>query len=310
MQIHYTLEDFSVLENAIATIGTFDGVHIGHQKILHTLTRLALERNTPSVLITFWPHPRKILQPLSKENKLLFNLEERIQLFQEFNIDHLIVIPFDIAFSKISPEDFIINIIKNKIGTKTLILGYDHRFGNNREGSFEYLKTNANNYGLELIEIPRQDIDELAISSSRIREAISKADFENAFKLLGHKYSLTGKVVNGEMLGRKLGFPTANIDPENEDKIIPPIGVYAVFVEIHNEVFQGMLNIGTRPTVGGKKQSIEVHLFNFNQNIYQEKIKVIFIKKLREEQKFEGLEALINQLNKDKEIAKKLLSTI
>lgn len=309
MQVHYHLSSFTKLQQAVATIGTFDGVHKGHQKILSTLTRLAKDSNAASVVVTFWPHPRKVLQPNAAEHKILFTLQERIALLSAHDIDHLVVIPFDLDFAKITPEVFISDVILGQIGATTLILGYDHRFGNNREGSFEYLKANSNRYGLNLIEIPRQDIDEIGISSSRIRQAIGAADFTASNKLLGHSFYLTGKVVAGQMLGRKIGFPTANLEIEG-DKILPADGVYAVWVVHENQQYLGMMNIGYRPTVSGSVRTIEVHILNFNTIIYGAYLKIIFEKKLRNEQKFDGLDALIAQLNQDKIATESLLSNL
>ncbi len=308
MQVHYRLSEFEKLPNAVATIGTFDGVHLGHQKILKSLTATAQLLKVPSVVITFWPHPRKVLQPKVGEIKILYTLPERIEMLSNFGIDHLIVIPFDVAFSKTTSEDFITKIIIETIGAHTLILGYDHRFGNNREGSFEYLKTNASRYGLRLIEISRQDIDEAAISSSRIRNAIAQSNMAIANQLLGHRFYITGKVVHGQMLGQKIGFPTANIQVAHSDKILPPDGVYAVWVTHEGKQYQGMMNIGYRPTVDGSTHHLEVHIMDFNENLYGKEIKISFEKKLRNEQRFESLDQLKTQLQHDKLAAHKALS--
>ena len=300
MQVHYSLIDFIKLEHAVATIGTFDGVHLGHQKILSTLISTAKLKSSPSVVITFWPHPRQVLQPDNKSLKILYTLPERIELLKDLGIDHLIVIPFDIAFSKTSSQDFVTKIIMEIIGANTLILGYDHRFGNNRSGSFEYLQTHADSYGLTLIEISRQDIDAVGISSSRIREAIAKGEIEEANRLLGHSFHLTGKVIQGDMIGRKIGFPTANVMLGDAHKTIPPDGVYAVWVTHADIQYKGMMNIGYRPTVNGAIHRLEVHILDFNLDIYDQEIKITFKEKLRDERKFEGLALLMEQLQKDK----------
>jgi len=300
MQVHYSLIDFIKLEHVVATIGTFDGVHLGHQKILSTLISTAKLKSSPSVVITFWPHPRQVLQPDNKSLKILYTLPERIELLKDLGIDHLIVIPFDIAFSKTSSQDFVTKIIMEIIGANTLILGYDHRFGNNRSGSFEYLQTHADSYGLTLIEISRQDIDAVGISSSRIREAIAKGEIEEANRLLGHSFHLTGKVIQGDMIGRKIGFPTANVMLGDAHKTIPPDGVYAVWVTHADIQYKGMMNIGYRPTVNGAIHRLEVHILDFNLDIYDQEIKITFKEKLRDERKFEGLALLMEQLQKDK----------
>lgn len=307
MQVHYELSSFTKLDKAVATIGTFDGVHYGHQQIINKLTNYAHEINSPSVVITFWPHPRKIIRPEAATHTILFTLEERIALLSKHNIDHLVIIPFDLEFSKKTPDEFISQIIIAQIGATTLILGYDHKFGNNREGGFEYLQANAGRYGLNLLEIPKHEIDAIAVSSSRIRKAIGAADFETAGRLLGNKFYLTGTVVSGKMLGRQIGFPTANLAID-EDKILPPDGVYAVAINHEKRLYKGMLNIGYRPTVSGIGKSVEVNIFDFNQDIYGQPIQIIFEKKLRDEQKFDGIEALITQLKKDKLHALEILS--
>lgn len=299
MHVHHHLNSFKKLDAAVATIGTFDGVHIGHQKIIKTLCAEAKAQNVSSVVITFWPHPKQILQPNSQVVKTLFSVQERIDLLSNYEIDYLIVIPFDLEFSKMNSDDFIKNILIQTIGVGTLILGYDHRFGNNRTGSFEYLKNNASTFGLQLIEISRQDIDDIAVSSSSIRQAIADADFEKAKRLLGHPYFITGDVVTGRQLGNKIGFPTANI-AFGDDKILPAVGVYATLVNIGEQDYEGMMNLGYRPTVNGQNLAMEVHILQFEKDIYNHQITVTPIQKLRDEHKFENLEALVAQLRIDK----------
>lgn len=311
MKVFYHLNQIAGIDRGtVVTIGSFDGVHLGHKKVLKTLTETAHQKQSRSVVVTFWPHPKKVLFPEEVPYKVLFSLDERVELFAEYNIDYLVVIPFDKSFSLLSPQGFIQDIIVDKVKAHTLILGYDHRFGNQREGSFEYLNKNAVKFGLSLIEIPRQDIDDIAISSTRIREAILKSDFDTAKELLGHHYYFKGEVIKGMQLGNTIGFPTANIKINEPDKLIPQNGVYAAMAEIDNKKIFAMMNIGHKPTLGQYKQSIEVNLFDFDANIYGATIKVFPIAKMREEQKFDSIETLKQQLSTDRVNAIKILKTL
>jgi riboflavin kinase / FMN adenylyltransferase len=307
MKIYHSLDDFTRLKYGVVTSGTFDGVHLGHQKILQRLHESAKKNNGESVVITFWPHPRMILKPADLTLKLLNTFEEKAELLRQQNIDHLIRIPFTKEFSQITSQEFITKILVETIGTRKLVIGYDHRFGKNREGSFEQLKLNGPAYGFEVEEIPQQDIDHVAVSSSKIRKALEAGDVDTATHFLGRPYSITGRIIKGDKLGRVLGFPTANVDLDSHDKLIPTEGIYAVKV-IHEKIeYGGMLYIGTRPTVNGSKRSIEVNIFNFDKEIYGESLQVSFIKLLRMDSKFKDLESLKEQLHKDKESALKAL---
>ena len=307
MKIYYSIDDFPRLDAAVVTSGTFDGVHIGHQKILSRLKEISGKSKGETVVITLWPHPRLILKPEDGTLKLLNTFEEKAELLKEQGIQHLLRVPFTKEFSQITSTEFITKILVNTIGTKKLVIGYDHRFGKNREGSFEELKTNGPTYGFDVEEIPRQDIDHVAVSSSKIRQALEAGDVETASHFLGRPYSIAGEVVKGEKLGRALGFPTANIDVDSHHKLIPAEGIYAVTVIHEGKTFGGMLYIGTRPTLGGSKQSIEVNIFNFIQQIYGQSLKVNFIRMLRPDIKFNDLEELRQQLYKDQKDALKVL---
>ena len=300
MKVYDSIKNFVQLPYAVVTIGAFDGVHLGHKKILYRVQELAKENGGESVVITFWPHPRKIT---TSENsvKVLSSLKERIKLIEECGIDYLLVIEFTKEFAELSPVEFIEKILANTIGTKKLVIGHDHRFGKNREGNFDLLKEYSSKYGYEVEEISRQDIDQVGVSSTVIRQALEKGDVEKAAEYLGRMYSLTGKVVKGKQLGRTIGFPTANIIPEEQDKLIPSDGVYAVIAEVDGQKYGGMLNIGLRPTVNGTKRTIEANLFNFDKDIYEQEITIYFVKYLRNEKKFESLEDLKKQLVLDKE---------
>jgi riboflavin kinase / FMN adenylyltransferase len=308
MKIHHGIDEFKRLSNAIVTIGSFDGVHKGHQKILKRLAELASETNGKTVVMTFWPHPRMVLHPEKNDLKLLSTIEEKTKLFSLYGVDHLLIIPFSKEFSEISAEDFIRKILIDTIGTKKLVIGYDHRFGRDRAGDFELLKAKSAEYNFEVEEISREDVKNIGVSSSIIRESLIKGDIKTAAEYLGRPYELSGHVEEGRKLGRTIGFPTANIETSDAHKLIPADGVFAVLVEIGKEVYKGMMNIGLRPTVNGHRRKIEVHIFNFDKNIYQVELIVHFIERLRDEVKFADLDALKTQLYKDKELAESILS--
>lgn len=301
LKVYRELKEFKTLKNAIVTTGTYDGVHIGHRKILHSIVDTAAAENGESVVITFWPHPKKIIGENTIDNvKYLSTLEEKIEVLASLNIDHLLIIPFNREFSELSSQEFITTILVDLIGTKKLVIGYDHRFGKNREGSFEYLKRNSSTYGFEVQEIPRQDLDQIAVSSTEIRTALSKGEVTKASLYLERPYRLKGLVVKGRQLGRTIGFPTANIKVNDSDKLIPSDGVYAVRVNYKGEFFGGMLNIGFRPTLEGIDRTVEVFIHDFNKEIYGEELEVNFIEFLRPEQKFSGLDQLKIQLETDR----------
>jgi riboflavin kinase / FMN adenylyltransferase len=303
MQIHEGLADFPSIEYPVVTSGTFDGVHVGHQKILYRIRELAKKNNGETVLLTYWPHPRLVLYPKEHQLRLLSTFEEKVKLLRDFGIDHLIVLPFTPEFSQMSSVDFIQNILVEKIQTKCLVIGYDHKFGKNREGSFDYLQAHSAELGFSIEEISRQDVDDMGVSSSKIRTAVEGGDLPTATSYLGRPYSLTGEVVIGQQIGRSIGFPTANIQVKDDYKLLPKNGVYAVTIQVDDQQYKGMLNLGNRPTVAGEQKTIEVHLFDFSGDLYQKTVTVNFIQFLREEIKFADLEALKAQLKRDQEKA-------
>ena len=303
MQIHEGLADFPSIPNAVVTSGTFDGVHVGHQKILSRLNELAKKNKGETVLLTYWPHPRLVLYPKEHHLRLLSTFDEKVSLLRDFGIDHLIVLPFTPEFSQMSSVDFIQQILVDKIQTKCLVIGYDHKFGKNREGSFDYLQAHSEELGFAIEEISRQDIDDMGVSSSKIRIALESGDLPTATSYLGRPYSLTGEVVIGQQIGRSIGFPTANIQVKDDYKLLPKNGVYAVTVQVEDQQYKGMLNLGNRPTVSGEQKTIEVHLFDFAGDLYHKSLSVNFIQFLREEKKFADLEALKAQLILDQEKA-------
>lgn len=308
MNVYYGIQEFKKLENAVVTSGTFDGVHLGHQKILSRLNQVADLTKGQSVVITFYPHPRSVISTDNQIVKLLSTLDEKIELLENSGVNHLLIIPFTREFSELSSQEFIQKILIETIGTKTLVIGYDHRFGKNREGGFDFLKANKEKYGFDIEEISRQDIENVGVSSSKIRKALQEGDVPSADHFLGRNYSVSGLIVKGKQLGRTIGFPTANIQVREIAKLIPSDGVYAVKVYYNQTVFGGMLNIGNRPTVDGTYQTIEVNIFDFDQEIYGENLKVEFLQKIRNEKKFNGLDELKAQIAKDKITCKGILT--
>jgi riboflavin kinase/FMN adenylyltransferase len=307
MKIYHGIDDFSQLQYAVVTSGTFDGVHLGHQKIFSRLREIASRNFGETVVLTFWPHPRLVLHPEDRSLKLLNTFEEKAELLKEQGIQHLIRIPFTKEFSQLGSEQFIQEILVKTIGTRKLVIGYDHHFGKNREGSFEQLKLNGPRYGFEVEEIPRQEVDHVAVSSTKIRQALEEGDIETANHFLGRPYSLTGRVVAGDKIGSSLGFPTANIEIDTHYKLIPVDGIYAVTVRHEHGIYGGMLYIGHRPTLQGTTRNIEVNIFDFEQQIYGESLTVHFYKLLRGDQTFSDLEAMTAQLQRDKEHALQVL---
>ena len=309
MKVYNNIEDFKDVKNPIVTTGTFDGVHLGHQKIISRLKDVAQKHQGETVLLTFYPHPRMVLFPEDNDLKLLNSQEEKIKLLEKYGVDHLIIYPFTKEFSRLSSVEFVRNIIVNTIHTKKLIIGYNHHFGRNREGSFEHLKEFGPIYGFEVEEIPAKDIDTIEVSSTKIRNSLSSGDVEVANSYLGHIYSITGKVIKGDQRGRSIGYPTANISIEDKYKLIPADGVYAVNVSLNGKLYGGMLNIGNNPTIEGKGRSIEVNIFDFDETIYGEDATIFFIKRLRDEVKFAGIDELKNALAIDKQNALKILTS-
>ncbi len=309
MKIYDGIDQFPRLDFAVVTSGTFDGVHFGHQKILSRVKEIARNAKGETVLLTFWPHPRLVLFPDNHNLKLLTTFEEKAALLEKFGIDHLVKIPFTNEFSKLTSKEFVLNYLVKKINTKKLVIGYDHRFGRNREGSFEYLAANASNYGFAVEEIPKQDIDHVAVSSTKIRNALAEGDILHANNYLGRPYALAGTVVKGEQIGRTLGFPTANIKITEPLKLIPGDGAYAVNILLAAGKYNGMMNIGVRPTVNGKQRTIEVNIFNFKDDIYDQEVAIEIVAQIRKEIKFESLNALKKQLQADKSQALILLQS-
>lgn len=299
MKIIRSIAAFNSSEKTIVTIGTFDGIHIGHQKILKDLIRTAKKENKKSVLLTFFPHPRMVLQK-DVSIRLINTIEEKSSLLEKMGLDYLIIHPFSQEFSRLSALDFVRNILVNQLNTSRLIIGYDHHFGKNREGNIHQLREYSLLYDFEVEEIPAQDIDNVSVSSTKIRTALKEGRLKTANNYLGYHYMLNGTIVNGKKLGGKIGFPTANLDIKEPYKLIPKTGVYIIKTIIDAVLYTGMMNIGFNPTVKGKCQTIEAHLFDFNKDLYGRKVTIELLFFLREEQKFNSIEDLIIQLNLDK----------
>ncbi|MDG1529352.1 MAG: bifunctional riboflavin kinase/FAD synthetase [Polaribacter sp.] len=302
MEIIHSLSNYQHTENTVVTIGTFDGVHIGHQKIIEQVVETAKKLGTKSVLLTFFPHPRMVLQQ-NASIELINTIDERAELLSKTGLDYLIIHPFSIEFSRLTALDFVRKILVNQLNTSKLIIGYDHHFGKNREGNLEQLTEYSHLYNFEVEEIPAQDINDVSVSSTKIRKALSDKNIKTANKYLGYHFMLNGTVVNGKQLGGKIGFPTANISIKEDYKLIPKMGVYVVKSKIDNNTIFGMMNIGFRPTLEGKHQTIEVHFFNFEKDLYNQNLTIEILYFLRDEEKFDSVEKLILQLKEDEKIA-------
>jgi len=309
VKLYTSLDQFKA-RKPVVTIGTFDGVHLGHQKVILRLQEFSKLHDGETVIFTFHTHPRLITSPNENNLRLLTTLNEKIKLFEKYGIDHLIIYTFDKIFSELSYSEFVEKILVEKIRTHCLVVGYDHKFGKNREGGFDYLKKCAEKHKFEIERLDALLVDDDSISSTKIRNALQNGEIVKANHYLGYQFTLHGTVVEGKQLGRKLGFPTANIEASDKNKIIPGYGVYAVKVKLNGNDYNGMLNIGTRPTFNNNadNRSIEVNIFDFEGDIYGKEITLKFVGKIRDEQKFNNIKMLVNQLEKDKLTALSILA--
>ena len=299
MTIYNNINEFNSTDNTILTIGTFDGVHLGHQKVLERLTNSAKENKLESTVLTFFPHPRTILNP-NKPLKLINSVKERTELLNRSKVDNLIIHPFDKNFSELDPEKYVFEILVKKLKAKIILIGYDHKFGKNRTADITDLKIYGKKYGFKVIEIKAEEISNIAISSTKIRKAISEGNISTAKKYLGYDFSLSGKIVHGKSIGRTLGFPTANIEVKEEYKLLPKNGVYLIQSVINHNKYFGMMNIGIKPTIKESSKTIEVNFFDFEGDLYHKNIEVNIKKFIRDEIKFDSLELLKSQILKDK----------
>ncbi|WP_069658188.1 bifunctional riboflavin kinase/FAD synthetase [Arcticibacter eurypsychrophilus] len=310
MKVYKHIDEFVKLENAIVTIGTFDGVHLGHRKIISRLVEEAKRLDGESVILTFFPHPRMILHPEDQSLKLITTIDEKIDQMKKLGVDHLIITPFTRDFSNLSPDEYIKQILVDKIGTKKIIIGYDHHFGKDRQGNFLKLEECAAIYHFKVEEILEQDIHDVAVSSTKVRQALTAGDVKTAEEFLGYAFQLTGLVIKGDQIGRTIGFPTANLYVEETYKLIPADGIYAVLIEFPKEgvILQGMGYIGTRPTINGMSRNIEVNIFDFNKDIYGKMIRIHFSHFIRGDLKFHSLQKLTEQIKQDQITALQLLN--
>lgn len=307
MKIYHHIDEFVPVKNAVVTIGTFDGVHLGHRKIISRIKEIADAINGETVILTFFPHPRMILHPEDQDIKMINTMNEKAELLEQLGVDHLIITPFSRDFSNQTPEEYIRNVLVEKIGTKKIVIGYDHRFGKDRQGGLAELQQLAPVYDFEVIEIPEQDIHDVAISSTRIRQALLRDNIDLANEFLGYSFFISGKVMRGDQIGRQINYPTANILVEETYKLIPGEGIFAVKVKVNGQEFKGMGYIGHRPTINGLTRNIEVNIFDFDQDIYTQPIRMEFVHFVRGDVKFESLDQLKKQLDKDKADVKELL---
>ena len=303
MQVHTALNQLPAFKKAVITIGTFDGVHNGHKQVLHALKSTAQSVGGESVLITFDPHPRKVVSSAILGIRLLNTLEEKKKLLEKEGIDHLVIVPFTEKFANLSATEYIEEFLVAHFHPHTIIMGHDHQFGRNRQGNYALLASKAEQFGYLLKEIPKQVVEDITISSTKIREHLSRAAIAAANQLLGYPFFFSGRVVHGNKIGRTLGYPTANLKIEDPEKIVPGNGIYAVYArpEGSDHLLKGMMSIGFRPTVDGKSRVIEVNIFEFDREIYDELLEVHMVAYLREEKKYESLQGLIEQLGKDKQ---------
>lgn len=308
MRLISDFKDWQFEGQGIVTIGTFDGVHLGHQKILKRLAEVKQKTGGESIVFTFDPHPRKILFPGQNDLQLITNLDEKTQLLKKAGVDIAVVYAFTPEFAQIDPDRFIKEILVEKLNTKVLVIGYDHKFGKNRSGNIETFKAASKIYGFEVEEIPAQEVNEINISSTKIRKALFEGDVKTAKQFLGYNYFLSGNVVHGKKLGRTIGIPTANLKVNNADKLIPGKGVYFVGVEVEGFKGFGMMNIGTNPTVDNTPElKLEVNIFNFSDDIYNKQVKVEFKERIRDEKKFNSIEELIAAIKNDEKICKSFI---
>ena len=308
LKIYNHIDLFQKVNNAVITLGTFDGVHKGHKVIINRLKQLADEIGGEVVVLTFFPHPCMVLFPDDHGLQLLNTIEERTALMDKAGIQHLIIHPFSKEFSRLSSTEFVRDILVNKLGVKKLVIGYDHHFGRNREGSFADLEELAPVYNFEVERIPEQDVNEVAVSSTKIRNSLLSGDVAAAREFLGYDYELTGTVIHGKKLGRELGFPTANLHIREDYKLIPANGIYAARAQVKGKLLNGVMSIGNRPTFDNGERSVEINLFDFEGDLYGEKLTLQMIAHIRNEEKFNSKEELIAAMNRDKSKAVKLLS--
>lgn len=311
MKVFKSLDQLPEFKNAVITIGSFDGVHQGHREIIKRLNTLAQKVNGESIVITFHPHPRLIVYPQDKSLQLITSIDEKVELFKHSGIDNLVIAPFTVAFSQLGADEYIEKFLVNRFSPKYVVIGYDHRFGLNRQGNIDFLRWHCEKFNFEVLEIEQQAVDAIAVSSTKIRNAINQKAIKAANELLGHPFTLTGTVVKGLQLGHTIGFPTANLAIEDPYKLIPPYGIYAAKVRYQHNVFLGMLYIGNRPSIeSAKDRTIEINIFDFNEIIYGKELVVEVIDHIRDDITFSSMDQLKQQLELDRQASLKILNQI
>ncbi len=300
------IQDYEKNPSNVLTVGTFDGVHLGHQALIHNVVKRAREKGAPAVVVTFDPHPRDIIHPTSDGIRLLTTLNERAAIMEDYGIDRMVVIPFTRDFSMLTSEQFIRDYVHRRIGVDTFVIGYDHHFGRDRRGSIQTLKKLSGDLGFSVYVEEAHEVKHTTVSSTVIRRLLEEdGDVAGAAEMLGRNYEINGTIVKGDQRGRTIGFPTANLNPDNKHKVLPALGVYCVEVKLDGQTFRGMMNIGIRPTFEGTTGVVpEVHIFDFDRTIYGSKMSVRFLQRIRGERKFSGPEGLIEQLIKDREMCR------
>lgn len=301
------IKDLPILDKPVITIGSFDGLHKGHQQIIHQVQELSKKDGTTHVIITFEPHPRQIIYPKDKELKLLTDIKEKKFLMEFYGVQHLVVVPFTIEFSQLNADEYIENFLIQWFAPGRIVIGYDHKFGLNRQGDIHYLKWYSKKYQYEVTEISQHLVSDISVSSTKIRRFLEQGDMTQVKNMLGHPYILIGQVVHGKKIGTQIGFPTANVVPDNPLKMIPPDGIYAVLIHIADKAYPSVMYIGLKPTLGQHERSLEVHIFDFNDDIYGQEVMIEFAQYIRADLKFENVEAMTAQIGLDKEKAEKIL---
>ncbi|MFN8323049.1 MAG: bifunctional riboflavin kinase/FAD synthetase [Chitinophagales bacterium] len=307
MRVFRDLDHLPIFKNSVVTIGTFDGVHKGHQKLIDRISFMAGQQNGESIIVTFHPHPRIVINPQDKSLRLLNTIDEKISLLEKYGVDNVVIVPFSRSFSEQSAEAYVSDFLVKSFHPKHIVIGYDHKFGKNRTGDYQLLEKLKDQYGYSMEEISKEMLDDIGISSTKIRDSLQLGDIKMANELSGHYYTLRGTVVRGLQNGRKLGYPTANIQVNDEYKLIPRKGIYVVKVRYQQELLNGMLSIGYNPTFEGKEQTIEVNILDFDKDIYGESLTLEFIRYIRDEKKFDSLEALIEEIKNDERITRSVL---
>jgi riboflavin kinase/FMN adenylyltransferase len=309
MKVIRGIENFEKFKNPVVTLGTYDGVHLGHQQLLNKMKKIAEDLDGKTMVITFWPHPRYVLKKDEDKLQLLTTLDDKALLLEHFGIDYLLILNFTKEFSRQNPNEFIKNLMVDTVDAKSIVIGYDHRFGKDRSGSNDFLKEESNNHGFDVHRVDEFNVNDISVSSTKIRQLMDNNQIEEANILLGYEFFIQGKVVKGLGLGKKLEFPTANVEVNDPNKHIPSDGIYVVQVEVEGKKYFGMLNSGYNPTIEGKGRSIEVHIFDFGKDIYGKNVRISFLHRLRDEMKFNNTGELTKQMYRDKEHSFEFLKT-